>query len=94
MNPRGITYREWNKIHPAQLRSDIMVGTDWRILLGAEDRYVLQPVMTAALVDTSSALVYALMCSAARGSAPFHARQAYILARRAYRYARILEVLS
>ena len=65
---------------------------DWRFNLDIRDRGVLKPLLEGELEQVGNDLVYAIHLANCLGStAPEHA---YILARRAHRYARILEVIS
>ena len=58
---------------------------DWRHKLDIHDRGVLKPILEAALDAAGDHLVACIR---------FWADPAYVLARRAHRYARILEVIS
>jgi hypothetical protein len=70
--------------------------TDWRMDLAPEDRYSLRPIMEAEVDRAGINLVAAIRKSTPMGgyTQPFWAEAAYVLARRAHRYARLLEVLQ
>ena len=71
---------------------DALMG--WRHKLGDGDSGVLKPILEGALLDASNSLVHAIYASTKPGTKAFWPDQAYHLARRAHRYARILEVMS
>ena len=78
----------------AEFRYYVLVGADWRILLRAEDRYTLRYIMEQELHNVTTNLVDAFRTAATCPVGSFYLEVPAILARRAHRYARILEVLS
>ncbi len=78
----------------AQLRYDILAGADWRIALDARDRYTLKPIMEDELEHAGQSLVHTIKAATSRGAAAWWVDAASEMARRAHRYARILEVVS
>jgi len=77
------------------LRYDILVGVDWRHKLDIHDRGVLKPILEEGLDNVAINLVASIHTAAVTLSAPgFYQEIPVILARRAHRYARILEVMS
>ncbi len=87
----------WHALIAHRVRYDILVGSDWRIRLGADDRYILKPIMEGELEQVTKNLVSQLRAVTTKGVAPtsdFWWDIPAVLARRAHRYARILEVLS
>ena len=76
------------------LRYDILVGVDWRHRLDIRDCGVLKPIMESNLAGAGSALLQAIGFATNPTTAALWPEHAYVLARRAHRYARILEVIS
>ena len=72
------------------LRYDILVGVDWRHKLDIHDRGVLKPLLEEGLDIVATNLVASIHTTAV----PFFQEIPVILARRAHRYARILEAIS
>ena len=89
-----MSVRDDYSVHPTRMRYDILVGCDWRMKLDARDRGVLKPVLEVALIGAGSALLQAIGLATNPTTAALWPEQAYVLARRAHRYARILEVIS
>ena len=69
---------------------------DWRMALDFQDCYALAPVVRATLGSTARNLVDTLNLAThpSPWGGAWYAAAAYELARRAHRYARILEVLQ
>ena len=78
--------------------NDLNLTKDLTALVGQpsyeEHNDFLKPILEGALLDASNSLVHAIYASTKPGTKAFWPDQAYHLARRAHRYARILEVMS
>ena len=82
-------------LNPAEFRYDVLVGSDWRHKLENRDRGDLQYLLESALDETRTNLVDSIHTAIRQDSVSgFWLEIPVILARRAHRYARILEVLS